>query len=96
MIIAACIIFLFTITLNRYFYQDFFQNIANRIKNIKVITRIAKLDTVISTSGEVFEGYITQETDEVVVISLQMQRGKASITLKKPEIAEIKYGSKSK
>lgn len=64
-----------------------------QMKGFEIIRKPEKLDKIILKSGMVFEGHILAETEDKVTLKLYLDKGEGLMTLDKPEIAQIEYGS---
>lgn len=63
----------------------------SQIQHMKIITRPKNLDTVILKDGTLFEGRIMSETEDCLTLNIYFDnKGEGLMTLKKPEIAQIK------
>lgn len=84
-IVIICSIFIAYITI--------IQPNVDQIKGFEIIRTPQKLDTIILKSGIEFEGRIMAENEAEVTLKLYLDKGEGLMTLNKPEIAQIKYGS---
>ena len=77
----------------KFIFRTIIKPTLREVKNIKIVTKPADLDLIILNNGSLYEGKIIKETEEIVVVSLYMEKGQGTMTFKKLEILKIKYGS---
>ncbi len=87
----ACLVLAGLIT-SKFTFKTIIKPTIQGVKNIKIVTKPGDLDTVILKNGSLYEGRVIKETDNVVVLSLYMEKGYGTMTLKKSEILRVRYG----
>jgi len=76
-------------------YRLFFKKIIEEDEEGQILPRPENLDIIILKDGTVFEGYISEETNDMLQLELYLQKGKGTTVFNKANIAEIRYGSNS-
>lgn len=77
----------------RYTFKRPIQRALNAMGSVRVSTAPSakELDLVTLKNGNVLKGKIVKETDEAVVLNIDMDRGSASTVLKREDISNINY-----
>ncbi|MFC1753006.1 GGDEF domain-containing protein [Thermoproteota archaeon] len=76
-------------------FKDSVRSLFKKIKNIRVITQDEQgVDCITLKSGKEVKGYIIDEDDKQISVSLDLNKGRGSLSIKKSEIVDIKRGSK--
>ena len=92
---SVCFILLSLFTSYHLVFKEIVKSAFRQIGNTRIITKPRKLDTIILTNGEVYEGRILEETEDRVVLSLYLEKGEGTVIFEKSEVSTIKYDSKT-
>ncbi len=95
-IVSSVVLFSSAFLLNRYIFKEFVQRAVKKVSAIKIVTKPIRrpLDIIVLRNGSAFKGRIIKETNEFVVVNLELAGGDAIITLSRREIAGITYAPK--
>ena len=68
---------------NKFVFKDFIQNTIWHFRTLRIVKN---KDTVVLKNGSIVRGKILEEMESSILVSLEMEDGKAEITLEKSEI----------
>ena len=94
-IISACVIFGVLYVLYPFILEKPVRRIVRTVTNIKIGVKPKNLDIITLKDGAVFKGEIAEETDEGVILSVDLERGSALMNFKRLEIESIRYSSET-
>lgn len=77
----------------KFAFRTIIKPTLREVKNIKITSKPRDLDLVILKNGSLFEGRVIKETDDIVILSLYMEKGQGTMTFGREEVLKIKHGA---
>ncbi len=89
---VALILALVGLITYKFAFKTIIKPTVQGVKNINIVAKPGDLDLVVLKNGSFYEGRIIEETDDIVTISLYMEKGQGVMAFKKGEVLKTERG----